>query len=255
SQPRRAADTVCHHSTGNRLLMRFPQHLSGGSTSPVLAGPSAGSARRRSLSAPAARPPRSAPAGPTPVGGEKLEHRSNPVLDADWPDPDVIRVGDDYWMIASSFHRAPGLPVLRSRALVTSEPATNALPALVPEEHYSLPRRGSGVWAPSIREHAGTFHIVYPDPDQGIVVLATPPCSAGAARCGPPASACTPGRSISSIRVRSTASSCSSRRIRPVRGARRGCCFPGGASSTRARCGTRTAAPTWCTAGPAPAPG
>src|SRR5699024_9197027 len=97
--PRRGAS----RSPGGRLILCAPQHLSGGSTSPVLAGPSAGSARRRSLSAPAARPPRSAPAGPTPVGGEKLEHRSNPVLDADWPDPDVIRVGDDYWMIASSF--------------------------------------------------------------------------------------------------------------------------------------------------------
>lgn len=103
-----------------------------------------------------------------------MEHRSNPVLDADWPDPDVIRVGEDYWMIASSFHRAPGLPVLRSRDLVTWEHVTNALPALVPVEHYSLPRRGSGVWAPSIREHEGTFHIVYPDPDHGIFVLDAP---------------------------------------------------------------------------------
>ncbi|HJG50678.1 MAG TPA: glycoside hydrolase 43 family protein [Brachybacterium faecium] len=103
-----------------------------------------------------------------------MEHRSNPVLDADWPDPDVLRVGDDYWMIASSFHRAPGLPVLRSQDLVTWEHVTNALPALVPEEHYALPRRGSGVWAPSIREHAGTFHIVYPDPDHGIFVLDAP---------------------------------------------------------------------------------
>jgi len=103
-----------------------------------------------------------------------LEHRSNPVLDADWPDPDVIRVGEDYWMIASSFHRAPGLPVLRSSDLVTWEHVTNALPAQVPAEHYSLPRRGSGVWAPSIREHEGVFHIVYPDPDHGIFVLDAP---------------------------------------------------------------------------------
>ena len=103
-----------------------------------------------------------------------MEHRSNPVLDADWPDPDVIRVGADYWMIASSFHRAPGLPVLRSQDLVTWEHVTNALPALTPTEHYSLPRRGSGVWAPSIREHDGRFHIVYPDPDHGIFVLDAP---------------------------------------------------------------------------------
>lgn len=103
-----------------------------------------------------------------------MHHRSNPVLDADWPDPDAIRVGDEYWMIASSFNRAPGLPVLRSRDLVDWEHVTNALPALVPEEHYALPRRGSGVWAPSIREHQGTFHIVYPDPDHGIFVLDAP---------------------------------------------------------------------------------
>ncbi|MGO1227075.1 MAG: family 43 glycosylhydrolase [Brachybacterium sp.] len=103
-----------------------------------------------------------------------MEHRSNPVLDADWPDPDVIRAGEDYWMIASSFHRAPGLPVLRSRNLVDWEHVTNALPALVPTDHYSLPRRGSGVWAPSLREHEGTFHIVYPDPDHGIFVLDAP---------------------------------------------------------------------------------
>lgn len=85
-----------------------------------------------------------------------MHHRSNPVLDADWPDPDAIRIGDDYWMIASSFNRAPGLPVLHSRNLVDWEHVTNALPALVPAEHYSLPRRGSGVWAPSLREHHGT---------------------------------------------------------------------------------------------------
>lgn len=103
-----------------------------------------------------------------------MEHRANPVLDADWPDPDVIRVGDEFWMIASSFQRAPGLPVLRSTNLVDWEHVTNALPALVPAEHYALPRRGSGVWAPSLREHEGTFFLVYPDPDHGIFVLDAP---------------------------------------------------------------------------------
>ncbi|MGP9539249.1 family 43 glycosylhydrolase [Brachybacterium sp. AOP43-C2-M15] len=103
-----------------------------------------------------------------------MEHRANPVLDADWPDPDVIRVGDEFWMIASSFQRAPGLPVLRSTNLVDWEHITNALPALVPTEHYALPRHGSGVWAPSLREHDGTFFLVYPDPDHGIFVLDAP---------------------------------------------------------------------------------
>jgi len=96
---------------------------------------------------------------------------SNPVLDADWPDPDAIRVGDDFWMIASSFNRAPGLPVLHSRDLVTWEHVANALPLVPPVEHYALPRHGSGVWAPSLRYHDGMFVIVYPDPDHGIYVL------------------------------------------------------------------------------------
>ena len=96
---------------------------------------------------------------------------SNPVLDADWPDPDAIRVGDDFWMIASSFNRAPGLPVLHSRDLVSWTHVANALPAVPPVDHYALPRHGSGVWAPSLRHHDGLFVIVYPDPDHGIYVL------------------------------------------------------------------------------------
>ena len=96
---------------------------------------------------------------------------TNPVLNADWPDPDVVRVGDDFYLVCSSFNRAPGLPVLHSRDLVSWEIVARALPALPPEEHYRLPRHGGGVWAPSIRHHDGTFHITYPDPDHGIFVV------------------------------------------------------------------------------------
>ncbi|HRE05914.1 MAG TPA: family 43 glycosylhydrolase, partial [Opitutaceae bacterium] len=42
----------------------------------------------------------------------------NPVLHADYSDPDAIRVGEDYWLVASSFSHVPGLPVLHSRDLV-----------------------------------------------------------------------------------------------------------------------------------------
>jgi len=95
----------------------------------------------------------------------------NPVLDADWPDPDAVRVGDDYYLVASSFNRAPGLPILHSRDLVNWEIVARALPQLPPVEHYRIPRHGSGVWAPSIRHHGGLFHLTYPDPDHGIYVL------------------------------------------------------------------------------------
>lgn len=95
----------------------------------------------------------------------------NPILDADWSDPDAIRVGDDYYMTASTFSRVPGLPILHSRNLVDWRLIGHALPKLVPEAHYALPRHGSGVWAPAIRHHDGLFYIFYPDPDHGIYVV------------------------------------------------------------------------------------
>lgn len=95
----------------------------------------------------------------------------NPVIDADYSDPDAIRVGDEYWMVASSFNLAPGLPMLRSRDLVHWEHVANALPAVEPAAHFALPRHGCGVWAPSLRHHGGRFVIVYPDPDHGIFVM------------------------------------------------------------------------------------
>ena len=95
----------------------------------------------------------------------------NPVLYADYSDPDVVRVGDDYWMTASSFGHVPGLPILHSRDLVNWTLVNHALQVLVPLEHFSQPRHGQGVWAPSIRHHAGKFWIFYPDPDFGIYVI------------------------------------------------------------------------------------
>ncbi|QDP96741.1 glycosyl hydrolase 43 family protein [Microlunatus elymi] len=98
---------------------------------------------------------------------------ANPVLDADWPDPDVIRVDDAYYLVASSFNRVPGLPILRSTNLVDWEIVSHALPELPPAEQYALPRHGCGVWAPSIRHHDGRFVVVYPDPDYGLFVVSS----------------------------------------------------------------------------------
>jgi beta-xylosidase/lysophospholipase L1-like esterase len=95
---------------------------------------------------------------------------SNPVLYADYSDPDVVRVGEDYWMTASSFGHAPGLPILHSRDLVHWTLVGHALPRLQPEEVFRVTRHGDGVWAPAIRHHAGRFWIYYPDPDSGIYV-------------------------------------------------------------------------------------
>jgi beta-xylosidase len=95
----------------------------------------------------------------------------NPVLHADYSDPDVVRVGDDYWMTASSFSHVPGLPLLHSRDLVNWTLAGHALPRLVPEDFFSVHQPGKGVWAPAIRHHAGKYWIYYPDPDFGLYVI------------------------------------------------------------------------------------
>jgi beta-xylosidase len=95
----------------------------------------------------------------------------NPILNADYSDPDAIRVGDDFYLISSSFEDVPGLPVLHSKDLVNWTIIGHALKRQPPFEHFSIPRHGEGVWAPAIRFHKGEFYIYYPDPDYGIYVI------------------------------------------------------------------------------------
>jgi len=95
----------------------------------------------------------------------------NPILNADYSDPDAIRVGDDFYLVSSSFEDIPGLPILHSKDLVNWSIIGHALLRQPPYEHFSVPRHGDGVWAPSIRYHNGEFYIYYPDPDYGIYVV------------------------------------------------------------------------------------
>lgn len=97
----------------------------------------------------------------------------NPILYADYSDPDVVRVGDDYWMTASSFNCVPGLPILHSTDLVNWELVGHALRELTPREHFDKAAHGDGVWAPSIRYHEGWFYIYWGDPDFGIYMVKT----------------------------------------------------------------------------------
>lgn len=98
----------------------------------------------------------------------------NPVLAADWSDPDVIRVGEDYYLTASSFGRAPGLPLLHSRDLVNWTLVGHALPRLEPAAEFAAPRHDAGVWAPSLRHHDGRFWIFWGDPDHGVYQVNAP---------------------------------------------------------------------------------
>ena len=95
----------------------------------------------------------------------------NPIINADYSDPDAIRVGDDYYLVSSSFEDIPGLPILHSKDLVNWTIIGHALLRLLPFEHFSRPQHGNGVWAPSIRYHDGEFYIYYPDPDFGIYLV------------------------------------------------------------------------------------
>jgi beta-xylosidase len=95
----------------------------------------------------------------------------NPILHADYSDPDICRVENDYYMTASSFNCIPGLPILHSNDLVNWEIIGYAIDKLEPDSIFSKPQHGNGVWAPSIRYHNGEFYIYYGDPDYGIFMV------------------------------------------------------------------------------------
>ncbi len=97
----------------------------------------------------------------------------NPIINADYSDPDAIRVGDDYYLVSSSFEDIPGLPILHSKDLVNWTIIGHALKRMPPYEHFSIPQHGGGVWAPAIRYHNNEFYIYYPDPDFGIYMVKT----------------------------------------------------------------------------------
>lgn len=98
---------------------------------------------------------------------------TNPVINADYSDPDVVAVGDDYYLTASSFQCIPGLPILHSRDLVNWEIINYALKELTPKSAFDTPAHGKGVWAPSIRYHNGEYYIYWGDPDYGVMMVKT----------------------------------------------------------------------------------
>jgi beta-xylosidase len=94
----------------------------------------------------------------------------NPILFADYSDPDVIRHGDDFYMTTSSFNCAPGLPILHSHDLVNWSLIAHAVENLPHPRYYSV-QHGCGIWAPSLRFHDGRFWIFFPMPDEGIYLV------------------------------------------------------------------------------------
>ena len=92
---------------------------------------------------------------------------ANPVLNADFSDPDVIRVGERFYMVASDFHFM-GMQVLESEDMVNWHYISQIYrridePGWDENKHYA-----GGSWAPSIRYHDGRFYVFFCTPDEGL---------------------------------------------------------------------------------------
>lgn len=96
----------------------------------------------------------------------------NPILYADYSDPDLIKVGDDFYMVASSFNCVPGIPVLHSKDLVNWTIISHVIDRL-PLQKFDKPEHGRGAWAPSIRFHNNKFYVYVCTPDDGLFVAIT----------------------------------------------------------------------------------
>ena len=104
----------------------------------------------------------------------------NPVVFADFPDPDVIRVGDTYYMVSTTMHHFPGATILKSRDLVNWEYCAQPLTQLAATDRYALlggqNAYAAGMWACSMKYHDGLFYILINGNDAGgFLLTATDP--------------------------------------------------------------------------------
>lgn len=97
----------------------------------------------------------------------------NPILKADFSDPDVIRVGDEFFMVCSDFHYM-GMQVLYSKDLVNWKIINQIYRKLKIDPKYdNMEAYGEGSWAPSIRYHDGLFYVYFCTPNEGLYVSIT----------------------------------------------------------------------------------
>ena len=104
----------------------------------------------------------------------------NPVIFADFPDPDVIRVGDTYYMVSTTMVNFPGATIVKSKDLVNWEYCAQPLKQLSTSDSYSLQNGqnayAKGMWACSMKYHNGKFHILINGNDAGgFLLTATDP--------------------------------------------------------------------------------
>lgn len=92
---------------------------------------------------------------------------TNPLMWGDWPDPDVIRVGDEFYMVSTSMHYVPGCPIARSRDLVNWTMAGYAVERYDEDPRYDMQGGElylNGSWAATIRHHNGKFYVGFCTP-------------------------------------------------------------------------------------------
>jgi len=95
---------------------------------------------------------------------------TNPVINADFPDPDVVQVGDTYYMVTTTMFIFPGVTIVKSNDLVNWEYCSNAVPRFDFHRAYNLEnghRYAHGQWATSIKYHNGKFHLLFITLDEG----------------------------------------------------------------------------------------
>lgn len=93
----------------------------------------------------------------------------NPVLWADVPDPDVIRVGDDFYLVSTTMHLMPGAPIMKSKDLVNWTTVGYIFDRLTDTPNYDLDGAtayGRGQWATSLRYHDGRFYALFSPNDR-----------------------------------------------------------------------------------------
>ena len=102
---------------------------------------------------------------------------TNPLFYDEFTDPDLIRVGTDFYMVASSMHAMPGLPLLRSKDLVNWEYCAQPLEQLSTADKYSLiggkDSYAQGMWAAALTAHEGKLYLLINGNDAGGYMLST----------------------------------------------------------------------------------
>lgn len=102
----------------------------------------------------------------------------NPIITADFSDIDCIRVGEDYYAISSTFQFSPGMTLLHSKDLVNWEICANIVADLTqisPELNWDrMNRYARGIWAGTLRHHAGRFYLFFGTPDEGFFMSSSP---------------------------------------------------------------------------------